>query len=206
MFSTLSKFHNSFSTSQPFFTDSSIELFPSSDTDSPTELTISDPIPTPVSTESALVDDLVPVRRSNRVREPPSHLKDYHCFSAIVSLQEPHSYREASINPLWQQAMAEELQALEKTHTWDLVDLPSSKTYIGCKWVYKIKTHFDGFVEHYKARLVAKGYTQEYGIDYEEIFAPIARLTSVRSLLVIAAVKNWILFRWMLKMLFSMGI
>uniref|UniRef100_A0A2N9GRW0 Reverse transcriptase Ty1/copia-type domain-containing protein n=1 Tax=Fagus sylvatica TaxID=28930 RepID=A0A2N9GRW0_FAGSY len=67
---------------------------------------------------------LLPLRRSDRVRAPPAHLRDYSCFSAILSLHEPHTYYEACTNPLWQQAMTEELQALEKTHTWDLVDLP----------------------------------------------------------------------------------
>uniref|UniRef100_A0A2N9IBP6 Reverse transcriptase Ty1/copia-type domain-containing protein n=1 Tax=Fagus sylvatica TaxID=28930 RepID=A0A2N9IBP6_FAGSY len=130
---------------------------------------------------------LLPLRRSDRVRAPPAHLRDYSCFSAVLSLHEPHTYREACTNPLWQQAMTEELQALEKTHTWDLVDLPHGKSAIGCKWVYKIKTKSDGSIERYKARLVAKGYAQEYGIDYEETFAPVARITSVRSLLAIAA-------------------
>jgi hypothetical protein len=90
--------------------------------------------------------------------------------------------------------MTEELQALEKTHTWNLVDLPRGKSNIGCKRVYKIKTKSDGTIERYKAYLVAKGYVQEYGIDDEETFAPVARITSVRSLLTIVAVHQWPLF------------
>ena len=70
--------------------------------------------------------------------------------------------------------MSNELDALTKTHTWDLVDLPFGKSAVGCKWVYKIKTRVDGSVERYKAHLVAKGFSQEYGIEYEETFALIA--------------------------------
>ena len=58
---------------------------------------------------------------------------------------------------------------------------------VGCKWIYKIKTRSDGSIEHYKALLVAKGFTQEYGIDYEETFALVARISSIRAFLVVAA-------------------
>ena len=84
--------------------------------------------------------------------------------------------------------MVDELDALHKTHTWDMTTLPPSKFTVGCKWVYKIKTQADRSVERYKARLVTKRFTQEYDIDYKETFAPVARLTSVRSLLVVVAV------------------
>ena len=82
--------------------------------------------------------------------------------------------------------MKEELNALTKNHTWDLVTLPPGQSVFGCKWIYKIKTHSDGSIEHYKARIVAKGFTQEYEIDYEETFTLVARISSVRALLALA--------------------
>ncbi|GKV52127.1 hypothetical protein SLEP1_g58720 [Rubroshorea leprosula] len=113
------------------------------------------------------------------VKNPPTYLQDYHCFSALTSLHKAQSYKEASLDPLWQQAMKKELQALEKTGTWDLVDLLTDKTFVGCKW--------------------------EYGIDFEETFAPIARLTIVRSLLAITAVHKWKLFQMDVKNAFLNG-
>ena len=101
--------------------------------------------------------------------------------------------------------MEEELQALDRTHTWDLVDLPLGKTAVSCRWIYKIKTKFDGSIERYKARLVARGFTQEYGIDYEETFAPVARLTSVRSLLAVGAAKHWDMWKMDVKNAFLNG-
>ena len=83
--------------------------------------------------------------------------------------------------------MKEELDALTKNHTWDLVTLPLEQFVVGCKWIYKIKTRSDGSIELYKACLVAKSFTQEYGIDYEEIFAPVVCISYVRALLAVAA-------------------
>uniref|UniRef100_A0A2N9I220 Reverse transcriptase Ty1/copia-type domain-containing protein n=1 Tax=Fagus sylvatica TaxID=28930 RepID=A0A2N9I220_FAGSY len=90
--------------------------------------------------------------------------------------------------------MTNELDALHKTHTWDMTALPPNKSAMDCKWVYKIKTRADRSVEHYKVHLIAKGFTQEYGIKYEETFAHVAYLTYVQSLLVIVTVLHWPLF------------
>ncbi|KAA0032344.1 uncharacterized protein E5676_scaffold340G00040 [Cucumis melo var. makuwa] len=121
MFSRLSSFHISFSSPQPFFTDTSIDFFPPSESPLGNELAQSAPT-SAISDQSSISDDSpeptpdTPPRRSTRVREPPIHLQDYHCFSTIISLVEPTSYQEASTDPLWQKAMNDELQALEKTH------------------------------------------------------------------------------------------
>jgi len=80
--------------------------------------------------------------------------------------------------------------ALEKAHTWDLENSLVGKTALGCRNVYKIKTDWTGEIEQYKARFLIHGNNHEYGIDYEEIFAAVAQLTSVRSLLAIVASKN----------------
>ncbi|KAM2928389.1 hypothetical protein COP2_035641 [Malus domestica] len=83
--------------------------------------------------------------------------------------------------------MQHEIAALQANHTWTLVPLPSHTRPISCKWVYTVKLKPDGNVERYKAQLVAKSYNQIEGIDYRETFAPVAKLTTVRVLLSVAA-------------------
>ena len=173
----------------------SISDVPSHASDKPPSPIIDVPTDTAPAVDPAGPSDSHTLRRSHRVTTFPFHLRDFHCFSTLYSLQEPQTFHEASSNPLWQQAMKEELDALHKTGTWDLVDLPFGKSAIGCKWVYKIKTRSDGTVDRYKARLVAKGFTQEYGIDYEETFAQVARLSSVRTLIAISVARKWPLFQ-----------
>jgi hypothetical protein len=71
--------------------------------------------------------------------------------------------------------MAKEIESIEKNNTWTLTALPASHKPIGLKWVYKLKKNTEGDVIKHKARLVAKGYVQRQGIDFEEVFAPVAR-------------------------------
>ncbi|GKV09122.1 hypothetical protein SLEP1_g20667 [Rubroshorea leprosula] len=196
MFSSLSNFKVSSFDQPPFFTNPSIKLFPSdSNAGTSDELYNASPhAPT-----SSVEDDL-----------PAGNALDNFEPSFIsLSISPVDSTNELVVpslsHPTRQQTMQDELQALENTHTWDLVDLLAEKSLMGCKWVYKIKTQCDGSVEHYKACLVAKGFTQEYGINYEETCASVARLTSVRNLLVIVAMWRWKLFKMDVKNAFPNG-
>ena len=101
--------------------------------------------------------------------------------------------------------MKEELKALEKNKTWVIVQLPKDKKPVGCRCVYKIKYNSDGTIERYKARLVAKGYTQTYGIDYQETFAPVAKMNTVRILLSVAINNGWNLYQMDVKNAFLQG-
>ena len=87
----------------------------------------------------------------------------------------------------WNQAMNDELEALEKNHTWDIVPSPLGVKPIGCKWIFSLKLKPDGTLDRHKACLVALGNRQQYGIDYAETFAPVAKMTTVRIILAVAA-------------------
>ncbi|GAB2291669.1 hypothetical protein Dimus_038168 [Dionaea muscipula] len=153
-------------------------------------------------TETSVIPSL---RHSTRTRQAPAWLKDYvtassirvdsssafHQTSSGPILSLPCSPDEALLVPEWRAAMLLELQALQANHTWSVVPLPKDKRPIGCKWLFKVKYHQDGSVERYKARLVAQGFSQLYGFDYAETFAPVAKMDTVRSLLAVASVRSW---------------
>ena len=111
----------------------------------------------------------------------------------------------AKEDPKWKEAMLEEMKAFEKNKTWELVDLPPGKQPVGCKWVFTIKHTPEGKVDRYKARLVAKGYTQTYGIDYDETFAPVAKMNSIRMLISCAVNLDWEIYQMDVKNAFLHG-
>lgn len=101
--------------------------------------------------------------------------------------------------------MKEEITALEQNQTWELVAKPRDVKPISCKWVYKVKARPDGSVEIFKARLVAQRFTQRYELDYDETFSPVAKITTVRVLLALAACKGWRLWQMDVKNAFLQG-
>ncbi|KAL0355474.1 UNVERIFIED_CONTAM: Retrovirus-related Pol polyprotein from transposon TNT 1-94 [Sesamum radiatum] len=160
------------------------------------------PTPSVAASPQLLSPSPRPIRHSHRTIHKPLQLSDYDCnhtfspahqhFVAQLSiLQEPRSYAQARRKFEWEKAMADEIEGFENNNTWYLTPLPEGKQAIGSKWFYKLKLSPDGSVSRYKARLVAKGYTQVEGVDYTEIFFPVARSVTVRLFLGIASAYSW---------------
>ena len=105
--------------------------------------------------------------------------------------KEPSNYEEAAENKEWKNAIIEEYQPIMKNDVWDVVPTPEGKPIVTSKWIYKIKHAVDDSIEKYKPRFVARGFSQNEGIDYEETFSPVARYTSIESILSLAAVMKW---------------
>jgi hypothetical protein len=124
----------------------------------------------------------------------------------LASDAEPASFEEAMRHECWRLAMLDEMTSIEASGTWNLVELPARAKPIGLKWVYKVKKDASGIVTKHKARLVAKGYVQRQGIDYDEVFAPVARLESVRLLLAHAACQGWAVHHMDVKSAFLNGV
>ncbi|KAI3665009.1 hypothetical protein L6452_43625 [Arctium lappa] len=125
---------------------------------------------------------------------------------SFLSKIEPTRVSEALADSDWVSAMQEELNQFEALKVWRLVPKPEGKSVIGTKWVFKNKKDEDGIVIRNKARLVAKGYRQEEGIDYDEMYAPVARIETIRMFLAYAAHKNFTVYQMDVKTAFLNGI
>ncbi len=137
------------------------------------------------------------VRRSTRVKYPVQRFTydgfvahHYAYMVRVIQEDKPTCFEQAVGNPKWDNAMDEEMAALDANVIRELVALPKDKKAIGCKWVYKVKHNADGSMSRYKARLVAKGYAQTYGIDYEETYSLVAKMTTVRAIIAMAITKG----------------
>ena len=131
-------------------------------------------------------------RNLNKIYEMTKEIElDSDVEALLAIMEEPTCYKDAAGDENWEAAMRSELQSISKNRTWELVKLPQGQRPIGLKWVFKLKRNANGEVIKHKARLVEKGYVQKQGVDFEEVFAPNARLDTVRMILAIAANRGW---------------
>ncbi|GJS15804.1 putative ribonuclease H-like domain-containing protein [Tanacetum coccineum] len=135
-----------------------------------------------------------------------NHKDQQHClFACFLSQEEPKKIFEALKDDSWVEAMQEELLQFRLQQVWILVDLPHGAKVIGTKWVYRNKKDERGVVVRNKARLVAQGHRQEEGIDYDEVFAPVARIEAIRLFLAFASFMGFIVYQMDVKSAFLYG-
>ncbi|CAI7832304.1 unnamed protein product, partial [Closterium sp. NIES-54] len=130
-------------------------------------------------------------------------------FSPVEMPGEPATLKEAlesSDAEEWKKAMESELKSIEENGTWELVELPEGRNAITSKWLFKIKFDADGKHERYKPKLVAKGYQQKEKVDYKELFSPVLKPTTLRTLLADAAIKGWVVKQMDVTMAFLNGV
>ncbi|GJX80462.1 putative ribonuclease H-like domain-containing protein [Tanacetum coccineum] len=149
--------------------------------------------------ESAFIGYIQDQQRTN-------HTDQLHCLSAcFLSQLEPTSIAKALEDPDWVDAMQEEMQQFINQQVWKLVPLPDGKHAIGTKWILKNKRDARGIVVRNKARLVAQGHRQEEGIDYDEVFAPVARIEAIRLFLAFASYMGFLVYQLDVKSAFLYG-
>ncbi|GJV75423.1 putative ribonuclease H-like domain-containing protein [Tanacetum coccineum] len=140
------------------------------------------------------------------VYEGKTHEDLHTClFACFLSQEEPKRIAKALSDPAWVEAMQEELLQFKLQKVWILVDLPKGKRAIGTKWIFRNKKDERGIVTRNKARLVAQGYTQEEGIDYDEVFAPVARIEAIRLFLAYASFMGFMVYQMDVKSAFLYG-
>jgi transposase InsO family protein len=163
----------------------------------------------PETFESA-VSTPQPSPRTQRIRkpkgapfDPSSYVSAEHearaqshiAFKTEMLPIEPRDYEEVVNDPTygkeWELAIKEEYDSLMKNGAWELVQVPPGKNIVSCKWVFKAKQDANGDVIRFKARLVARGFSQAYGVDYFETYAPVAKLTTCRTIFALAALEKW---------------
>ncbi|KAG7599434.1 Integrase catalytic core [Arabidopsis suecica] len=155
----------------------------------------------------------IPLYRSHHVAHPIQQVysidvlpAEHKAFLSQIDAQViPQSYEEAQEDEKWTNAVNDEVGAMEKNHTWDITDLPSNKKCVSSKWVFTIKYQSNGEIERYKARLVARGFTQTYGEDYTDTFAPVAKQHTVKVVLSLATNLDWELWQMDVKNAFLQG-
>jgi hypothetical protein len=147
----------------------------------------------------------VPQGTTRQVKRPKP-FSSYTTLMCDLLEKEPTWFEQAIQMKEWADAMTEEYQSIIKNDVWKIVPRPKSKDVVSSKWLFKIKHVVDGSIEKYKARFVARGFSQKEGIDYEETFAPVARYTSIRTIIALAAKMKWKMHQMDVKTTFLNGV
>jgi hypothetical protein len=145
-------------------------------------------------------------RFGRELRQPDRFAPAAHIAASLPP--DPNTYKQAmsaSDSARWQEAIDEELNSMQENNVWELVPKPPGVKLIRCRWVFKKKFNADGTLDRYKARLVAKGFTQEFGVDYEEVFAPVSKHSTFRALLALVASEDLELYHWDVRTAFLQG-
>ncbi|GJX24665.1 retrovirus-related pol polyprotein from transposon TNT 1-94 [Tanacetum coccineum] len=213
-----------------------LALKPAASTGSPSSTTVDHMTPSPTSSSSDVIPTIVHTAAPNSKKKKNSehvtkwtkdhpldniigelerpistrlqlHEQALFCYyDAFLSSVEPKTYKDALTQSCWIEAMQEELNEFERLEVWELVPRPDKVMVITLKWIYKVKLDEMGGIMKNKARLVARGYRQEEGINFEESFAPVARLDAIQIFLAYAAHMNMIVYQMDVKMAFLKAI
>jgi hypothetical protein len=149
---------------------------------------------------------MVPLEGTMRQVKKPNPFSSYMDLMCDLLEKEPTCFEESIQKKEWADAMIEEYQSIINNDVWEIVPRPKSKDVVSSKWIYKIKHVVDGSIEKYKARFVAHGFSQKEGIDYEETFSPVARYTSIRTIIALATKMKWKLHQMDVKTSFLNGV
>lgn len=133
------------------------------------------------------------------------YLLDDFLLQVTAALDDPTTFNEVVGHQIWREAMEAEIESIERNETWELTTVPKGIKTIGVKWVFKTKYKEDGEIDKFKVRLVAKGYAQRFGVDYNEVYAPVARWDTIHMIIATAASKNWIIYQLEIKSAFLHG-
>jgi hypothetical protein len=158
----------------------------------------------------------LPSLHERRNRRPSVWMRDYKTGEglseddtamqlAMFAAPDPIRFEDVVKSEKWRTTMDVKMEAIKRNGTWELMELPPGGKKVGVKWVYKTKLNEHGAVDKYKARLVVKGYSQQYGVDYTEVFTPVARMETIQLVVALAAQRGWAIYQLDVKSAFLYG-
>jgi hypothetical protein len=145
-------------------------------------------------------------RQAVRESKPPERFCSYIAMMSSIRESKPSTFEEVVGRQVWRDAMMEEYSSIMKNDVWEIVPRPEGKSMVTSRWLYKLKYVANGSIEKYKVRFVARGFSQVEGVDYNETFTLVARYTSIKAVISIAAEMGWKIHQMNVKTSFLNGL